>query len=124
MLPGVVDGAASTATRESLGTTSFISSSCFPPISGARVANPVMFPPGRARLTTNLLATGSLSCAMTIGIVLVASWAPQHEDCFSKPLVCGSECSLDILGTFYVPVLGSEGTHISEFAVKSQLPAI
>ena len=62
-----------TATRESLGTISFKSSSCFPLISGERVAKPVMFPPGRARLATNPLPTGSGSCAMTIGIVEVAS---------------------------------------------------
>ena len=37
--------------------------------SGARVDNPVMFPPGRARLATNPLPTGSLSCVMTMGIV-------------------------------------------------------
>src|SRR5215831_18301179 len=28
--------------------------------------------------------------------------APQHEDCFSAPLGCGSECSLKILGISYV----------------------
>jgi hypothetical protein len=38
---------------------------------------PVMFSPGRARLATNPLATGSLSCAITMEIVLVALW--QHE---------------------------------------------
>ena len=32
-----------------------------------------MFPPGRARLATKPFPTGSLSCVMTMGIVLVAS---------------------------------------------------
>ena len=32
-----------------------------------------MFPPGRARLATKPFPTGSLSCAMTMGIVVVAS---------------------------------------------------
>ena len=36
-----------------------------------------MFPPGRARLATNPLPTGSLSCAMTMGIVAVASLAAR-----------------------------------------------
>ena len=36
-----------------------------------------MFPPGRARLATNPLPTGSLSNAMTIGIVVVASLAAR-----------------------------------------------
>ena len=62
-------------TRESLGTISFRSSSRFPLISGARVENPVMFPPGRARLATNPFPTGSVSCPMTMGIVAVASLA-------------------------------------------------
>ena len=52
---------AKTATRESLGTISLRSSSRFPLNSGRRVANPVMFPPGRARLATKPLPTGSLS---------------------------------------------------------------
>jgi hypothetical protein len=34
-----------------------------------------MFPPGRARLATKPLPTGSGSCAMTMGIVTVASLA-------------------------------------------------
>ena len=54
-LPGSVE-VPRTATRESLGTISFRSSSCFPLISGARVDNPVMFPPGRARLATKPVA--------------------------------------------------------------------
>ena len=36
-----------------------------------------MFPPGRARLATNPLPTGSLSNVMTMGIVLVASLAAR-----------------------------------------------
>src|SRR5215813_1040409 len=62
-----------TVTRESLGTTSFRISSRFPRNSGESWDNPVIFPPGRARLATNPLPTGSSSCAMTIGIVDVAS---------------------------------------------------
>ena len=57
-LPGSVE-VPKTATRESLGTISFKSSSCFPLSSGASVDNPVMFPPGRARLATNPFPTGS-----------------------------------------------------------------
>src|SRR5947208_1978904 len=66
--------------RESLGTISFRNSSCFPVISGARVDNPVMFPPGRARRSTNPLPTGSVSCPITIGIVEVASLAARVDD--------------------------------------------
>ena len=64
-----------TATRESFGTVSLRSSRRFPLISGARVDNPVMFPPGRARLATKPFPTGSSSCAITMGIVSVASLA-------------------------------------------------
>src|ERR1041384_1860946 len=66
-----------TATRESLGTICFKSSSCLPLISGASAANPVMLPPGLARLATNPLPTGSVSCAMTIGIVEVDSFTTR-----------------------------------------------
>jgi hypothetical protein len=64
-----------TATRESLGRISFRTSSRFTLSSGCSVDNPVTFPPGRARLVTNPLSTGSLSDAMTMGIVAVASLA-------------------------------------------------
>ena len=37
----------------------------------------MMFPPGRARLATKPLPTGSGSCAMTMGIVTVASLAAR-----------------------------------------------
>ena len=75
-LPGLVE-VRRTATRESLGTISFKRSSCLPLISGARLDNPVMFPPGRARLATNPLPTGSVSNDMTMGIVEVASLAAR-----------------------------------------------
>src|SRR5437773_3239076 len=38
---------------------------------------PVTLPPGRARLSTNPLATGSPSCAKTMGIVPVAALAAR-----------------------------------------------
>ena len=57
-LPGPVEFQ-KTATRESLGTISLRSSSRFPLSSGASVDNPVMLPPGRARLATSPLPTGS-----------------------------------------------------------------
>ena len=53
---------------------SFSNSNCLPLISGASVDNPVMFPPGRAKLAINPLPTGSIPRAMTIGMVEVASF--------------------------------------------------
>ena len=41
--------------------------------SGAMLVNPVTFPPGRARLSTRPVPTGSPTAIMTMGIVLVAS---------------------------------------------------
>ena len=41
-------------------------------ISGVRMAEPVTFPPGRARLATRPVATGSAVAAITMGIVEVA----------------------------------------------------
>jgi hypothetical protein len=38
-----------------------------------------MFPPGRARLATKPLPTGSLTCAMTIGIVVVTSFVARVD---------------------------------------------
>src|SRR4029434_1961483 len=37
--------------------------------------------------------------------VRIEHGASKHEDCLSTSLVCGSECSLNILRTYYVQVL-------------------
>src|SRR5262249_10900565 len=74
-VPGRVTSPPMTATRESLGTISFRSSSCFPLISGERVLSPVMFPPGLERLATNPEPTGSWACPERMGIVAVACLA-------------------------------------------------
>ena len=60
------------ATRVSFGTTSFSSSKVFPPVSALMFVSPVTFPPGRAKLATSPVPTGSVLVVMTIGIVLVA----------------------------------------------------
>ena len=57
------------AIRESLGAASFRSSNLFALSSGTIMLKPVTFPPGRARLATNPVATGSVLLAITIGIV-------------------------------------------------------
>ena len=53
---------------ETLGTISLSSSNRFPSISGEIEVTPVMFPPGRARLVTSPVATGSPTAIMTSGI--------------------------------------------------------
>ena len=65
----------STATRLTPGTVSFSSSSILPPKPVGRPLTPVTFPPGRSRLATISLATGSPVDAITMGIVLVALMA-------------------------------------------------
>jgi hypothetical protein len=52
--------------RETSGTTSLSSSNRFPLSSVVRVASPVMFPPGRARLATSPVLTGSLLTGITM----------------------------------------------------------
>ena len=37
--------------------------------------------------------------------IRIEDGAGHHEDCTSTPLACGSECSLNILGTLYGQVL-------------------
>jgi len=41
-------------------------------MAGSKAWNPVMLPPGRARLATKPLSTGSPTCENTIGIVRVS----------------------------------------------------
>jgi hypothetical protein len=61
-----------TAMWEILGSTSLSSSKRFPSISGEIEVTPVMFPPGRAKLATRPVATGSPTAIMTSGIDVVA----------------------------------------------------
>ena len=51
--------------------TCLSSSIHFPISSGSMNVNPVMLPPGRARLATKPRPTGSFTSAQTIGMVLV-----------------------------------------------------
>ncbi len=66
-----------TAAREISGNASFSSSSLFPLSCGEIWVNPVMFPPGFARLATNPAVTGSPTSVITRGIVLVACRAAR-----------------------------------------------
>jgi hypothetical protein len=65
----------STATREAAGTASFRSCNPFPVISTLSSETPVMFPPGRPRLGTIPVPTGSPTAVRTIGMVRVAFFA-------------------------------------------------
>jgi len=64
-----MSGFQSTATRERPGTASLSSSSRFALSSGEILLSPVTFVPGRARLLTNPVPTGSVLMVITIGIV-------------------------------------------------------
>src|SRR4029077_20438830 len=66
-----------TATRETPGRISLSGPSRFTASSGKRVASPVTFPPGRARLATNPWPTGSETATATMGIVVVACFAAR-----------------------------------------------
>src|SRR5439155_4047807 len=68
-------GFASTVTRDNPGTAARRISRYLLLTSVLMLVGPVMFPPGRARLATNPLPTGSPALAMTMGMVLVARWA-------------------------------------------------
>ena len=68
----------STATREAAGTASFRSWSALPLSSALSSETPVMFPPGRARLGTIPVPTGSPTAPRTIGMVWVACFAAMH----------------------------------------------
>ena len=66
-------GLTSNATWESLGIVSLRNCNRLPIRSGAKFDNPVIFPLGRAKLSTSLLPTGSGRNIKIIGVVFVAS---------------------------------------------------
>jgi len=61
-----------TAIRRAPGSTVLSSWGRFPTVSSWSLENPVTFPPGRARLATRPIPTGSLTNMKTIGIVELA----------------------------------------------------
>src|SRR5512132_804541 len=66
------------------GATSLSTSSILPPMENSPSVKPVMLPPGRVRLATNPLPTGSNTCVNTIGMLLVARFNGSSS---SAPLV-------------------------------------
>src|SRR5215831_5680989 len=69
---GAVAGLKITAARVTDGRISWIVSTHLPPIENSKEVNPVMFPPGRAKLGTKPCPTGSATFTKTIGIDGVA----------------------------------------------------
>ena len=57
-----------TSTRFTPGASSLSNSNHFPLNAGSRLMNPVALPPGRAKLATTPVSTGSVRAAKTMGI--------------------------------------------------------
>ena len=68
------------AMRVTSGAISLSNPSHLPPIPSSKLVNPVMLPPGFAKLSTKPLPTGSAIIGDTIGTVRV---------CFSSALISG-----------------------------------
>src|SRR5205085_11933477 len=73
-------GFTSTVTRDNLGTATRRSSRYLLMTSTLMLDRPVMFRPGRERLLTNPLPTGSAVLTMTMGMEVVACWAARMAD--------------------------------------------
>jgi hypothetical protein len=71
-----------TALRETPGSASLSSSTRLGTSSGPRKVNPVIFPPGRARLATSPSPTGSPMTGVTMGTVVVACCAARAAGVF------------------------------------------
>ena len=102
---------------------SFSNSSRLPAVAGAMVVMPVMFPPGRARLSTSPSATGSLETIKTMGIVLVTflkARASAVEGAF-KEAVKARSAALAVTSS---PFINFYEKRITDLAAKYRLPAI
>src|SRR5262245_64173839 len=62
------------------GTAPWSNSTSFGPTSTLKRVAPVTLPPGRFRLATNPICTGSAIVVKTMGIELVAFFAARTED--------------------------------------------
>src|SRR6267143_5745266 len=72
-------GFTSRAARERFGRASLSICMRFAMMLSVMKDRPVMLPPGRARLDTNLRARGSVQGQNTIGMVEVARWAAKDD---------------------------------------------
>jgi hypothetical protein len=71
-IPAVMVGSRRTAARVTFGAISLSSSSHFPLMRNSNRTNPVVLPPGRAKLSTYPAPTGSVTFTNTIGTLRVA----------------------------------------------------
>ena len=92
--PDSLPSGTNVARRETVGSTAFSSASrvasSWPPMF---VVTPVTLPPGRSRLSTSPLATGSAGTRMTIGIVLVLLRAWRVAGVVGVTITSGCWCT-------------------------------
>jgi hypothetical protein len=86
-------GLKSTAARLTLGATSLSSPNHLPLMAGSKFWNPVMLPPGRARLVTKPLPTASKTWANTIGTVRVNRCSSANAGLEQTTITAGAEPS-------------------------------
>src|SRR5262249_37056204 len=87
---GFCSGLRMTPTRVTCGATSLSSSSDFPYLSNSPGAKPVMLPPGRARLATKPLPTGSVIWAKMIGRLRVSCCSGCNASAVLTRITSGS----------------------------------
>src|SRR6516162_7792096 len=86
---GAVTGLNKNTTRATRGAISLSNSSHLPAIVGSMLVKPVALPPGREKLATKPLPTGSATVANTMGMVRV---------CCSSAAVVGVMCERNDVG--------------------------
>ena len=113
------------ANRRRPGTTSRKSSSRLPARSGAWIDRPVTLPPGRARLATRPLPTGSPAIAKTIGMTEVACFAAidrrgpaRDDDIDLEPDELGRDLGEALAASLRPAILDRDGATLdpAEFA--------
>src|SRR5262249_15393008 len=103
------------ANRRRLGTISRKSSSRLPARSGAWTERPVTLPPGRARLVTRPVPSGSVATPNTIGNTGGCLFG--REDCTSRrdndidlePDELGGDFAIALIATFCPAILDRDG---------------
>ena len=112
------------ANRRRPGTTSRKSSSRLPAVSVAWIDRPVTLPPGRARLATRPVPTGSPAIAKTIGMTDVACFAasalrfPRDNDIDLEPDELGRDLGEALAASLRPAILDRDGAALdpAEFA--------
>ena len=103
-----MSGLNTTATRLTAGAISLSASSHLLPMLNSNVVKPVSRPPGRAKLGTKPLPTGSVTCTNTIGKVPLTGSSPATTGVATARITSGARPTSSVAWARNRPASGTK----------------